>query len=242
MKKYLAILLASLLMLASLTGCMLQEAEPTETAPKTETTADTAPAPTTDTQPTEPETTAAPEVAEVRWEKFQNDDDYYTSYIVVTGVTADGETVWEYRTADCAQTELASVEVFAETENTVYVNEQNIPMGDNLDAGHITAIDRQTGETVWRNDDFHGSSVSYCFDENGTLYCCGYYGPDCMAISADGESMWAVLTIDESVWWPCRMEYNEGLIYIYYEGNDYGDGAMQYRCMTPDGEQFIGGF
>lgn len=232
MKKYCLFLLAALLLSTCLTGCLRREL-PIYQAPTADSTEITSEAPSE---------TVSNKVADILCERFQNDDGSYTAYIVVTALNENGDTVWEYRSADCIQTELTTVEMFAEAEDTVYINEQGIPTSSGQYDGYITALDRNTGEIKWRNSDFYGGCICYCFDDEGTMYCCGYYGPDCIAITPSGETKWIVETVDPTVWWPFELEYEGGLIYIYYDGDETGYGASQYRCLTQDGEQFIGGF
>lgn len=244
MKKAITLMLFAALLLSCFAGCEAGKENPAGTTAAAEpvTTTEAPPAQTTQaTETTAPETTEepAPVVTQVVYEKFQNDDEYCTAYLIVQGLRADGAPVWEYRTPDCAQTELETVQLFAETDEVVYINEQGIPMGDNLDCGYITALDRQTGETLWRNNDCRGASLNACFDENGVLYYCGYYGPDCTAVDTDGNILWTVAAIDADCWWPYAISYEAGVITVTYEGTS--SGYEEYRCLTTDGEQFIAG-
>lgn len=57
----------------------------------------------------------------------------------------------------------------------------------------IAAIDIRTGELEWTVEHAQvdvGASQSHALANDGTLYVGGYYGPDPVAISADGEVLW----------------------------------------------------
>lgn len=233
--KKLLVLLAIVLVIAVLTGCTFTAVISTS---KTQTTE--ASSPSSSVPETEIETQDTLSVAYVNGESVANDDDFYTCYMIVTAYDQNDQAVWSYRTADCAQTELKSPQLFAETTEAVYVNERGILAGDIIGDGYITAIDRQTGDILWRNGDPCGASLSACFDENGTMYCCGYYGPDCMAIDKNGNTLWTVEQVDPFCWWSYEISYENGLIYIFYQGTD--SGTEEYRCVDQNGEQFIGGF
>lgn len=241
MKKLFAILLTVVMLVCLFAGCEfklgpVEKPEPTTSA-ATQTTA--APEPT-DTEPA-PETEPAPaQVDHLETEVLMNDDEYCTAYLNVMACTADGTVLWGYTSPDCAQTELLSPCVVTETEDLVIINEQGVIV-DGTPSGHyLKAFDRQTGEELWCNEDFVGGSARACFDENGTLYICGYYGPDCCAIDKSGKTLWIVDQVDPSVWWPNVISYENGLIYIYYDGSDSGTG--EYRTLDQNGVQFIGGF
>ena len=244
MKKILAILLTAVMLLCLFAGCdskpgPVEKPEPTETSAQTTAAPETTQTPETAAAP---ETTAAPElkVDHLETEVLMNDDEFCSAYLNVMACTADGNVLWGYTSPDCAQTELQSPCVVTETETLVIINEQGVIV-DGAPSGHyLRAFDRQTGEELWCNEDFIGGSARACFDENGTLYICGYYGPDCCAIDKNGNTLWTVDQIDPSVWWPNVISYENGLISIYYDGSDSGTG--EYRIIDQNGEQFIGGF
>ena len=58
--------------------------------------------------------------------------------------------------------------------------------------GTVTALDLQSGEVLWENEEFQGASLSYSFGSDGQLYLCGYYGPDFFAVDQ------AVVTVSEA--------------------------------------------
>ena len=245
MKKSIAIFLAAVLLLSLFAGCKSQTAvvtEPTDTqgtaaVPETTQAPDTTAAPETNAE-SETEAELKP-VDHIETEVLMNDDEYCTAYLNVKAYAADGTALWSYTSPDCAQTELQSPCVVTETADRVYINEQGILQNGTPSGHHFKAFDRQTGEMLWSNEDFTGGSARACFDENGTIYICGYYGPDCAAIDKDGNTLWTVQQVDETVWWPNVISYENGLIFIYYDGSESGTG--EYRCLMQNGEQFIGG-
>lgn len=228
MKKLLAVLLTAVLFACLFAGCATEQI--TISGSTTEAPTETTAAP--DTEPAK--------VAYVESELTNNQDEFCSAYLVVTAYDQNDNVVWTYRTPDCAQTELENPQLICETPEAVYVNERSGVIDGEITEGYLTALDRQTGEVLWRNEDFIGASAHGCFDENGTLYLCGYYGPDCVAIDKDGNTLWIVDEVDPSVWWPYEISYEDGLIYIFYEGSD--SGMEEYRTVDQNGVQFIGGF
>lgn len=234
MKKCYLLLLAVLL-LVSLAGCAKETDKPIPETTQNHPTYQDTQIQNTETE-TEPVTEAAEKVVRVVSNQYNNSD--ATSYLIVQGLDAADNEVWSYRTADCAQTELETVQMFAQTDTAVYINEQGVQKGDNMNYGYMTALDMQTGEILWRNENCRGASVRACFDEYGTLYYCGYYGPDCTAIDTEGRLLWSVDTVDASCWWPYHIDYDSGLLSIFYEGTESGE--TEYRMLKLDGTIYTG--
>lgn len=77
------------------------------------------------------------------------------------------------------------------------------------------------GKELWRNGLFGGASASWDFDENENLYICGYFGPELAVINPNGE-MNALYheAFAEDFYWPYKLDYEKGFVYISYEVND----------------------
>ena len=90
----------------------------------------------------------------------------------------------------------------------------------------LTALDPETGSDLWTlGDDVVnlGGSLSCAVGEDGTAYIGGYYGPDPVAISADGELLWQSSSVygegdgyPLEFWWLYKLELGpDGLIATY---------------------------
>lgn len=117
--------------------------------------------------------------------------------------------VWEKVWADLPQTELNSFSPHTIDENTLYV----------VVSGKLNAIDLATGKPG-----FEPVAVGSCQHkpvvdkENGTIYCCGYYGPVITAVSSTGTKMWSYE--NEDFWWPEDVKLKGKNIQVYHSSND----------------------
>ena len=142
-------------------------------------------------------------------------------YGVVTGTLSNGKT-WEYETMSYPETELAAIEEIQWDRGLYIFNE----------FGTVTALDELTGETVWTNDEFYGQSISKCIDEDGTMYLCGYYGPDLHIIDMDGITVERIEVFDSEYYWPYSVTHDSstGLVTIKFEQGPGGsEGAIAYN-------------
>ena len=127
---------------------------------------------------------------------------------VITGKSSAGEVIWTHETGTYACAELARVSGLTMTGDTYYY----------IEDGAVVALDLATGSVAWENREFGGAAVSFALGEDGTLYLCGYYGPDFFAVGEDGDTIHKIDTLDSQFYWPYAMEYQEGQILIRYEG------------------------
>ena len=68
--------------------------------------------------------------------------------------------------------------------------------------GTVTALDLQSGEVLWENEEFQGASLSYSFGSDGQLYLCGYYGPDFFAVDQEGNTLCRIDSFSAQYQWP----------------------------------------
>ena len=117
----------------------------------------------------------------------------------------------------------------------------------------LTALDLYTGQEKWTlGEDVVslGGSLSCAVGEDGTMYLGGYYGPDPVAISVDGEVLWQSSSVygeqdgyPMEFWWLYALELGpDGLTATYDMSADerggqvlYSlDGQMLSYCFTAD--------
>ena len=101
----------------------------------------------------------------------------------------------------------------------------------------LVAADAATGRTLWTlptSDVNLGASISYAIDGYGTMYIGGYYGPDPVAVSREGEVLWQANTGREDIYWLYKIELdaNDGVIGTY---DAIGDGSGRV-CFGWNGE------
>lgn len=112
--------------------------------------------------------------------------------------------------------------------------ERPLLMVNNVDLG-LAAIDPATGTVAWTLDSATlnlGASQAHANDEDGTLYVGGYYGPDPVAISINGEVLWQSDAGEDAVWLVnIRVEDNE-IVAEYDAPDDDGLGEVRYNRAT----------
>ena len=178
MKKYIAIIVSFLLvMTVAVSGCAQVE--------------DTAEMVT----PAGQDDVAAAElnpVAAIDSEYIGNDDSENPSYaVLVTAKDEAGEIVWQYTTPYCKEfIDCDTAQYIGRFGDYALVNEQGLADGSE---GGLRALNTTDGSTAWVNSDYTGVGSCALYDEEtGIIYISGFYGPTCMAIGADGNTIWKV--------------------------------------------------
>lgn len=143
-------------------------------------------------------------------------------YLMAVGLDASGNELWKNETTTDSITELMQTDVFiAGTADAPLVMMYNACRG-------LTAINPTTGEVVWeifKKDLNLGGSISHVVDGNGVAYIAGYYGPDPVAIDANGKVLWQASSGSAEATWLYRMELSdEGIACSYGKmaGEEYG--------------------
>lgn len=143
---------------------------------------------------------------------------------------ATGTAVWAYSTYSSVTTELDMTEAFmagTDWDRTVMIYNTHIG---------LTAVDAETGEIRWtlsREQVSLGASITYAVDDFGSMYICGYYGPDPVAIGADGTLLWASSVENPDVFWPYEIRVVEGGIVVCYD-------SLSQTSVNGHYEAFIG--
>lgn len=154
-------------------------------------------------------------VSDIKFDYKQENGEEFAS---VTASNKNGNTVWTYTTEKYLTTELTQVQELGQTEEYYYLNE----------SGTILALDKNTGNIVWSNNDFGGASASAFIDEDGTLYCCGYYGPDFCAIDSDGSTLKIIDSFDNNYIWASDIRREGDYIAVTMEGTPIEDEQGEY--------------
>ena len=102
--------------------------------------------------------------------------------------------LWKYETESLVSTELSALDVFLnDGAQTPMV------MVYNADCGLI-ALDSATGKEKWTlaaGEVNLGASITHALAGDGTMYIGGYYGPDPVCISPEGEVQWEASSMHE---------------------------------------------
>ena len=160
---------------------------------------------------------------------------------------ANGSELWKRVFQSPYSTELDCTDAFVAgtaAEPTVLVHVSGVG---------LTALDLYTGQEKWTlGEDVVslGGSLSCAVAADGTMYLGGYYGPDPVAISVDGEVLWQSSSVygeqdgyPMEFWWLYALELGpDGLTAIYDMSADerggqvlYSlDGQMLSYCFTAD--------
>ena len=148
--------------------------------------------------------------------------------LTVNVFDADGDSLWGMQ-ADSYATELDTVDAFiggtaGEPRLMTYTSEYG-----------LECHDLQTGEVLWTlpESTVHlGASLTHAVDADGTMYICGYYGPDPVCIDVDGQVRWQSDVGDLDIFWPYEMALTDEGVATHYDvmGNtpDQGDGWVYY--------------
>lgn len=136
--------------------------------------------------------------------------------------------VWGYCTSVNYVTELTATEAFlgGTAQNPAV-------MIHNTDQG-LYKVNIWTGDVEWivpaRELQMSGA-ISYVVDDStGTIYMCGYYGPDPVAISPDGDILWRADADNEDIYWPYHLCLEDGMVITRYGSySEYGEFVVAYR-------------
>ena len=113
---------------------------------------------------------------------------------------------------------------YSELEGTSFFTGGGRAMLYSADRG-LTAVELSGGETLWQQPEAAiGGNICSAVSDDGTIYLCGYYGPDPMAIDAGGNVLWRA-DFGSGTYWRYAIELREDGVAAYYEGLDNGDHA-----------------
>ncbi|MBQ7033376.1 MAG: PQQ-binding-like beta-propeller repeat protein [Clostridia bacterium] len=122
----------------------------------------------------------------------------------------NGSVLWEFTTPAGPMTELSVLSDIYRNGNAVYLSAH----------GSFYALDVFTGELKWKVNDV-GASNSIVFDAYGNVYISGYYGPNVMAVSSNGNLLYR--EADASYGWVDTLEIEGDILRIHYGLDMYGE-------------------
>lgn len=214
-KQLLALALTAALLLC---GCGLEYPSISDKLPE-----DTQPVLSTD--PGTPETTETtetpiPETTEAPAPQVNVVYEYKTSdsqeYATLTGFDPDGNVVWSWDTDRCEVAQLERVSDIGQWQDRYYY----------VDDGTVVAVDAASGKILWRNGDFDGSPAGLdatLIDKDGTVYLCGFFGPDFFAVDASGNTLKKIDSLDDDYYWAYKLDKEGNLITVHLSGGPEGD-------------------
>lgn len=144
---------------------------------------------------------------------FQKDFSAGKEKAVVKGLDKNGNTVWTYTVGPYEVAQLDAIQGIGINGGKYYLN----------DNGRIVALDVNTGKVIWTNNQFMGMG-DFAFGNDGTLYLCGYLGPDFMAIDANGKTLCRIEMMYEDFYWAYDLKYYGDYVTVNMEGVPGGDG------------------
>lgn len=111
--------------------------------------------------------------------EFVSEYENSLQYAVIRGLNKEGKEIWKKETEHFPATELERVNEIGVREDVYYY----------VGGGTVTALDLQSGEVLWENEEFEGASISCAFGTEGQIYLCGSYGPDFFAVDEKGNTL-----------------------------------------------------
>ena len=128
-------------------------------------------------------------------------------YAVITGVSEEGDKVWEIETAHVEAAQLQMVSEVGIIDGDYYYTED----------GTLICIRISDGKNEWTNVEFGGSFSALAYDDD-LIYLSGYFGPDLFVVSRkDGETVFRQEAFDEELYWPISIELDKDEIIIEFE-------------------------
>lgn len=112
-------------------------------------------------------------VSEMKYEEDTN------HYLIIKKLDKDEKVVWTYTTAKDFVGQYENIELLGENNDIVYVNE----------LGTVTALDRETGKVLWKNNEYKGYQSLCTLDYEGYLYLTSESTPYLFVVSPEGKTV-----------------------------------------------------
>lgn len=149
---------------------------------------------------------------------FRGIQESFQEHGEIAGISEQGNVLWEYVTQSYPRTELDQVNDIGIYDGKYYLAEEGV----------VKAFDLRDGSVIWSNSEFGGRAYGSAFDEDGTLYLCGYYGPDLFVVDKGGNTEKIISVIDSNYMWPYKMEILGEWIAVTFAGTPSGGDEVIY--------------
>ena len=191
-------------------------AEPTE-EPSEEPTEEPSEEPTEEPSAEPTEALTAANVA-VRVKMVHQDTDEGECAILY-GINVDGATAWTLTYRTNTRTELKLIEEIGSWQDRYYFNNN----------GCLTAVRIADGKILWTDAGFGGASISSLIGGDGSIFVCGWYGPDFYAVNCEGQTLIKYLRVSEDYCWPGEMQWcSDREIEVLYHGSADGETTASF--------------
>ncbi len=161
-----------------------------------------------------------------------------TESAVVTAVDVNGSVVWTYQTPGYPAAESDQIVELGRKDDVYYM----------VQGLHLIALDVQTGDVLWENEDSCGSPSpdAFAFGDDA-IYISGFYGPDLIAVSYEGKTLKEIESFSSDYFWPYQLDLSGNDALVYFDGGPETDGGpWVFRVdlstweYAPDGETTVG--
>lgn len=133
--------------------------------------------------------------------------------LTVTASASNGPELWTVTTGTDYITELTATDAFiggaADDPRVMLYNASE----------GLSCLELDTGRVIWQlpEAEIHlGASLSHAVDGDGTMYICGYYGPDPVCVDVDGHVIWQSSAGSDDIYWPYEITIEDNGIVTRY--------------------------
>lgn len=135
-------------------------------------------------------------------------------FAIIKGKDNNQNVVWEYQTQKHELTELMVVQEIGIFGDQYYFAEN----------GTVIALKVSDGTKMWENKELQGTGINFDFGGDGTLYLCGYYGPDFFAVDKNGKTLAKIEQFDSEYYWAYSIEAADGYAEVTLDVSPDGEG------------------
>lgn len=144
-------------------------------------------------------------------------DDYgtYTEYASVEAYDMFGTLVWNYEAEQDEVGQLDMIDEIGIMNGKYYL----------VDVNSVVALNLKNGSIAWINNDYSGTGDG-AFGTDGTLYMCGYFGPDFLAIDKNGNTLKLIECYSYDYFWAYDVEFCGDHVKVMMEGTPSEEPAV----------------
>ena len=142
-----------------------------------------------------------------------NSNDMQRQYAVLTGYDEENNEVWTHTTDEYPVAQVDLLQGFGINQGKYYY----------IEDGVIITRDISTGDIIWKSENTGGAGAFGTFGEDGTLYMCGYFGPDFYAIDKNGKTLCKITEFSSDYWWAFEIQLDGDTAVVAMEGTPSGD-------------------